>query len=299
MKPFQKILFCLSGALLASCSGGVKTDAGFSLSTLNNPFFASMKDGAEAKAKEIGITISATDANDEPATQSKNIEDLLSKGVKVIIVNPADSAAVAPAVREAKGKGVKVIAVDRKVDGAEVDVFIGTDNVAASRSAGEAFVAAMQASGKTPVLAVLEGVPGSSSNIERMQGYQQVFETAGIVPVVIQTANYNRDQGLSVTENILRGNPEINAIIAMNDEMALGAIAAVKSAGKIPGVDIVVAGFDATDDAKTAVANGEMLYTIQQKPALMGETAVDAAQKLIGGQSVPAVISVEVDVIKK
>jgi ribose transport system substrate-binding protein len=298
MKKELKVLLCAAVAAgMISCSGATKTDVGFSLSTLNNPFFASLKDGAESKAKQLGVSLTVTDANDEPATQTKNIEDLISKGVKVLVVNPADSAAVAPSVKEVMSKGIKVIAVDRSVDGVDVDAFIGTDNIAASQKAGEAFVAAMQASGKTPVIAILEGVPGSSSNIERMQGYTQAFEAAGFVPIVTQTANYNRDQGLTVTENILRGNPGINAIIAMNDEMALGAIAAVKSAGKIPGQDIFVTGFDANDDAKAAVAKGEMLYTVEQKTILMGETAIETAKQLIDGKSVPKYIPISVEIV--
>ncbi|MDR0551913.1 MAG: substrate-binding domain-containing protein [Spirochaetaceae bacterium] len=292
-------LICAAGAFAACTGSGGKTDVGFSLSTLNNPFFASMKDGAESKSKAINVSVMVTDANDEPATQTKNIEDLLSKGIKVLIVNPADSAAVAPTIREVKSKGIKVIAVDRKVDGVEIDTFIGTDNIAAGQKAGEAFVAAIKASGKTPVVAVLEGVPGSSSNIERMAGYKKALDTAGIVPVVTQTANYNRDQGLTVTENILRGNPDINAIVSMNDEMALGAIAAVKSAGKIPGTDILVTGFDAGADAKAAVQKGEMLFTVEQKTVLMGETAVETAKKFIDGQSVPANIPITVEIITK
>jgi ribose transport system substrate-binding protein len=300
MKKELKAVLCAAAvAGIISCSGGAKTDVGFSLSTLNNPFFASMKDGAESKAKQIGVSLTVTDANDEPATQTKNIEDLVSKGVKVLVVNPADSAAVAPSIREVMSKGIKVIAVDRRVDGVEIDTFIGTDNIAAGQKAGEAFVAAMQASGKTPVIAILEGVPGSSSNIERMQGYKQALDAAGLVPVATQTANYNRDQVLNVTENILRGNPGINAIVSMNDEMSLGAIAAVKSAGKVPGKDIIVTGFDANDDAKAAVEKGEMLYTVEQKTVLMGETAVETAKQFIDGKSVPKNIPITVEIVTK
>ena len=132
-----------------------------------------------------------------------------------------------------------------------------------------------------------------------MAGYKQAFDAAGIIPVVTQTANYNRDQGLTVTENILRGNPDITAIVAMNDEMALGAIAAVKSAGKAPGSDIFVTGFDAGADARAAVQNGDMLYTVEQMTVLMGETAVETAKKFIDGQTVPADIPISVEIISK
>jgi ribose transport system substrate-binding protein len=116
---------------------------------------------------------------------------------------------------------------------------------------------------------------------------------------VTQTANYNRAEALTVTENILQSNPNITAIIAMNDEMALGAIEAVRAKGKIPGKDILITGFDAGADARAAVMAGEMIYTVEQKPVLMGETAVETARKYITGANVPASIPIDVEIIIK
>jgi ribose transport system substrate-binding protein len=283
-------------SLLASCGSGGKTDVGFTISTLNNPFFVSMKEGAEAKATALGLNLSVTDAANDPAKQVKDIEDLVSKGVKVLVVNPVDSAAIAPAIKDVIAKGVKVIAVDRGVDGVTVDTYIGTDNMLAANKAGKYFV---QAAPPNVVIAVLEGIPSTSSNIDRMEGYKRALDEAGLVIAAAQTANYDRAQALTVTENILQSNSNITAIIAMNDEMALGAIEAVRSKGQVPGQDIVVAGFDAGADAKDAVQAGEMIYTVEQKPVLMGETAVETAKKYIDGASVPAVIPVDVEIFTK
>jgi ribose transport system substrate-binding protein len=295
----MKKLISAALVMLAACGtvfAAGKADVGFTISTLNNPFFVSMKDGAEAKAKALGVNLAVTDASDDPAKQVKDIEDLVNKGVKVLIVNPVDSAAVAPAIKDVIAKGIKVIAVDRYVEGVTVNTYIGTDNKLAANKAGKHFV---QIASPSAVIAVLEGVPSTSSNIDRMEGYRLALDPAGLKAAVTQTANYNRAEALTVTENILQSNPNITAIIAMNDEMALGAIEAVRAKGKQPGKDILIAGFDATDDARAAVGIGEMTYTVEQKPALMGETAVETAKKFIDGGSVPATIPVDVEIVIK
>jgi ribose transport system substrate-binding protein len=285
--------------LLAVCGmawAGGKADVGFTISTLNNPFFVSMKEGAEAAAKTAGVQLAVTDAANDPAKQVKDIEDLVNKGIKVLVINPVDSAAVAPTIKDVMGKGIKIIAVDRYVDGVTVDTYIGTNNVLAANKAGKYFVQVVK---PDAVIAILEGVPSTSSNIDRMEGYRQALTEAGLKIAVTQTANYNRAEALTVTENILQSNPNITAIIPMNDEMALGAIEAVRAKGKVPGKDILIAGFDAGADARTAVMAGEMIYTVEQKPVLMGATSVETAKKYIDGGTVPATIPVDVEIITK
>jgi ribose transport system substrate-binding protein len=296
---FMKKVVSAAFIMLAACgmafSGG-KADVGFTISTLNNPFFVSMKDGADAAAKASGARLAVTDAANDPAKQVKDIEDLVNKGVKVLVINPVDSAAVAPAVKDVMSKGVKIIAVDRYVEGVTVNTYIGTNNVLAANKAGKHFARIVKPGA---VIAVLEGVPSTSSNIDRMEGYRQALAEAGLSIAVTQTANYNRAEALTVTENILQSNPNITAIISMNDEMALGAIEAVRAKGKVPGKDILIAGFDASADARAAVMAGEMIYTVEQKPVLMGSTAVETAKKYIDGGNVPATIPVDVEIIAR
>lgn len=273
----------------------VEGKIGFSISTLNNPFFVSIADGAEEKAKELGVDISIVDAGNDPAKQSTDIEDLISSGIKVLIVNPEDSASVGPSVQMAIDAGIKVISVDRIVEGADVDAYIGTDNVKAAESVGEYMLENLT---EEDEVAVLEGVPGASSAIDRKEGLMNALD--GKVNIVSsQTANYDRTEGMTVTENILQANPNLKVIFASNDEMALGAIEAVNAFGKVPGEDILVTGFDATDDAKQAVKDGTMVVTVEQKPLDMGKLAVETAVKMLKGETVEKEIPTDVTLLDK
>lgn len=263
---------------------------GFSVSTLNNPFFVSLSEGAKAEAEKQGVKLVVVDAGDDAAKQTNDIEDLISRNVSVLIVNPVDSDAVAPAVQNAVSKGIKVISVDRVVNGVEVDCQIASDNAAGAKMATEYLIELI---GKGAKAAELEGVPGASATIDRGAGFHEAADTALDV-VASQTANFNRAEGMNVMENILQSCPEVKGVFAHNDEMALGAVEAVLASGK----DIKIVGFDATDDAVAAVKSGKMAATVAQKPELMGETAVQTAMKLINGETVEKSLPVEVELIK-
>ena len=262
---------------------------GLSVSTLNNPFFVTLSEGAEAKAKELGVELITVDAGDDSAKQASDIEDMISKNISVLIVNPVDSDAVAPAVEDAIAKGIKVVAVDRVVNGVEVDCSIASDNVAGAKMAAEYLV---QLAGEKAKTAELEGVNGASATIDRGEGFHSVADEK-LTVVASQTANFNRAEGMTVMENMLQANPDIQCVFAHNDEMALGAIEAIGDK------DIIVAGFDATDDAIAAVKEGKMAATVAQQPDLMGATAVETAQKLMKGETVEKSLPVEVTLITK
>ena len=263
---------------------------GFSVSTLNNPFFVSLSEGAKAEAEKQGVKLVVVDAGDDAAKQTNDIEDLISRNVSVLIVNPVDSDAVAPAVQNAVSKGIKVISVDRVVNGVEVDCQIASDNAAGAKMATEYLVELI---GEGAKAAELEGVPGASATIDRGAGFHEAADK-DLDVVASQTANFNRAEGMNVMENILQSCPEVKGVFAHNDEMALGAVEAVLASGK----DIKIVGFDATDDAVAAVKSGKMAATVAQKPELMGETAVQTAMKLINGETVEKSLPVEVELIK-
>ena len=266
-----------------------KPVVGLAVSTLNNPFFVSLVDGAKAKANELGFELIVVDAGDDPAKQTSDIEDLISKKVQVLIVNPVDSAAVAPVIGDVKKAGIKVISVDRGVDGETVDVAIASDNVYGGEIATKYLVELV---GEGAKVAELVGTEGASAAIDRGKGFHNVADTKLNV-VASQTANFNRADGLTVMENMLQANPDIVGVFAHNDEMALGALEAVGDK------NIVIIGFDATDDALEAVKKGgNFKGTIQQQPALMGSTSVEYAQKLINGEKVDSVVGVEVTLVK-
>ncbi len=266
---------------------------GFSISTLNNPFFVSMAEGAEEKAAELGVDINVVDAGNDPAKQSTDIEDLINTGIDVLIVNPEDSASVGPAVQSAIDNGIRIIAIDREVEGADVDVFIGTDNVAAAEAAGEELLNYLNAEDE---VVILEGVPGASSAIDRNEGFLNALE-GNVNIVASQTANYDRTEALTVTENLLQAHPNVRAIVAANDEMALGAIEAVNGANSTPGEDVLITGFDANDDAINAVDEGTMLLTVEQQPDQMGGIGVETALSLFEEEEVDSEIPSDVTVL--
>lgn len=278
-----------SGEASGESSGESLGSVGFAVSTLNNPFFVTLTDGAEAKAKEAGVELIVVDAGDDAAKQTSDIEDLLSKNISVLIVNPVDSDAVAPAIEDAIAQGVKVIAVDRGVNGVEIDCSIASDNAAGAKMATEYLVSLV---GEGAKVAELEGVPGASATIDRGAGFHMVADEKLNV-VSKQTANFNRSEGMTVMENMLQANADIQGVFAHNDEMALGALEAIS------GKEIVVVGFDATDDAIAAIKEGKMAATVAQQPELMGATAVETAVKLLGGETVEATVPVEVTLITK
>jgi ribose transport system substrate-binding protein len=258
-------------------SFAVAQTVGLSLSTLDNPFFVELRDGAQQMADDLGLELLVTDARDSVSTQINDIEDLVQRGVSVLIVNPTDSDAVVPAVIAANAAGVTVIAVDRGVGaGAQVAYFIASDNVGGGSMAADFICDMLDGSG--PVVE-LEGIPGVSATRERGQGFNTFVseDCPGLEIVARQTANFNRAEGLSVMENILVAQPEIDAVFAHNDEMALGALQAIEASGR----DILVVGFDATDDAVASVEACRMGATVQQLPALLGSQAVEAANQVI------------------
>ena len=306
MKKILLMFVLLAMMVLAACSmeapgsdsedttGGEEASGdytiGFSISTLNNPFFVTLSEGAEAKASELGASLSVVDAQDDASKQASDVEDLIQQGVDMILINPVDSEAVASAVESANNANIPVITVDRSAEGGEVISHIASDNVAGGEMAGEYLLSLV---GDNAQVAELEGVPGSSAARERGEGFNNVA-TESLDVVAKQTANFNRAEGLSVMENILQANPDVTGVFAHNDEMALGALEAIEAAGK----EVAVVGFDATNDAVAAVEEGRLDGTIAQKPELIGEMAVETAVQHLDGEEVEASIPVELELIQ-
>ena len=263
---------------------------GLSVSTLNNPFFVTLTDGAKEKAEELGATLTVVDAQDNASKQASDVEDLIQQKVDLILINPVDSAAVATAVESVNAAGIPVITIDRSSEGGEVVSHIASDNVAGGVLAGEYL---LELIGDGAKVAELEGVAGSSAARDRGEGFNTAVD--GKLDVVAkQTANFNRAEGLTVMENILQANPDIVGVFAHNDEMALGALEAIAASGK----DIKVIGFDATDDAVAAVSAGTLSATVAQKPNEIGVKAIEAAVKYLKGETLEASIPVDLELIK-
>ncbi|WP_346348710.1 MULTISPECIES: substrate-binding domain-containing protein [unclassified Fibrobacter] len=262
---------------------------GLSVSTLNNPFFVTLVEGAKKTAAELKLALTVVDAGDNVSKQVSDIEDLISKNVSILIVNAVDSDALTGAVKVAKSKGVKVISVDRAINGVEVDCQIASDNVAGAELATQYIVDKL---GEGVITAELQGTLGSSAAIDRGKGFHNIADKK-LKVAASQTANFNRTEGMSVMENMLQANGKIAAVFAANDEMALGAVEASSGAGK----KVMVVGFDATDDAVEAIKAGRMAATIAQQPALIGETAVRTAMDIANGKVVEKNIPVKVTLV--
>jgi ribose transport system substrate-binding protein len=309
MKKLASMLlaFLLVVGVLAGCSldngatGDKKEEAkkdgnmkiGLSISTLNNPFFVSLKEGAEKAAKEEGVELIVVDAQNDSAKQINDIEDLIQQDVDFILVNPTDSSAVTSAIESANSANIPMITVDRSADGGKVVTHIASDNVAGGKMAGEFIVEQLKNGGN---IVELEGIPGSSAARERGEGFHQVIDKASNVKVVAkQAADFDRAKGLSVMENILQSHKDIQAVFAHNDEMALGALEALEARGM---KDVIVVGFDATEDAVKAVKEGKMAATVAQKPELIGESGVKTALKVLNGEKVDKFIPIPLELVK-
>ena len=310
MKTWHKAsMVLISGLIMAACgqkpteppasapaAANASTDGtiGLAISTQNNPFFVSLKNGAEEEAKKLGLKLVVVDANDDSGKQASGVDDLLQQKIKVLLINPTDSEAAAAAVMRATKAGVPVISIDRSVKGADVAAHIASDNIAGGKMAAEFIVQNLAAGGD---IVELEGIPGSSAARERGEGFHQVMDAQQKIKIVAkQPADFDRTKGLTVMENILQSHPNIKAVFAHNDEMALGAVKALEAAKK---TGVIVVGFDATDDAKAAVKAGKMAATVAQKPAKIGELGVSNAKKLIAGEKVEKFIPVELELIKQ
>lgn len=263
---------------------------GVSLSTLNNPFFVSIREGIEEKAKEEGAEVVISDAQNDSSVQSNQIEDLITQKVDLIIINPVDSTAISSSVQKANEANIPVICVDRGSEDGEVLSLVASNNVEGGKMAGE-FI--LEKVGENAEVIQLEGIPGASSTRERGQGFEEATKDK-INLVASQPANFDRAEGLTVMENLLQAQPDVKAVFCQNDEMALGASEAIKASGK----DIVIVGFDGNDDAVEAVKNGDLAATVAQKPKEMGKLAMENAINHLKGETIEEKIDSPLELVK-
>jgi ribose transport system substrate-binding protein len=270
------------------------------LKTLNNPFFIEMQKGAQEAAQKLGInlTVQAAEREVDVEKQMQIIENLIQTKVAALCITPSGSKEIVPAIVKANKASIPVIIVDTRVNQAangKVSGFIGSDNLAGGRVAGE--LVAQKLSGKGKV-AILEGIPGHETGDSRLKGFREVMaKHPGIEIVSSQTANWERDQGFNVFQNMLQAHPDIQALFACSDLMALGAVEAIAAAGKTG--KIIVVGFDAFSEARDAVNKGTMEATVAQSPYEMGKTAVENAVKVLKGEQIQEDVSLGVQLVTK
>ncbi|MBC5997298.1 ribose ABC transporter substrate-binding protein RbsB [Romboutsia ilealis] len=298
MKKFLSIILIIimSAMTLVGCqqkSDNSVKKIGFVVSTLNNPFFVDLKSGIEERAKELGYEVVVLDSQNDPAKEVSNMEDLTVKDVDIVLLNPVDSDSAVASVMIANNYELPVVTVDRAANGGEVVTHIASDNAVGGSMAAQYLIDQLGGKGN---IVELEGTAGSSAARDRGQGFDDKIAESNMNIIAKQIADFDRTQGLTVMENILQSKKDIDAVFAQNDEMALGAQKALEDMGM---KDVLIVGFDATDDAVEAVKNGTMAATVAQQPLLIGEAAVNAIDKILKGDKVDDFIPVELKLITR
>jgi ribose transport system substrate-binding protein len=303
-RVITSVLLALALAtLLNYCSRDRNRKIGFVVTTLSNPYFVTMTEAAKGEIKGdsgFELVIQAPEQAVNVARQVDIVENLISQRVNALAIVPADSKGIIPAIAKANAANIPVLILDNKIDkaaaaqaGVHTVTFIGSDNVAGGRLAGEYMIKKLPQGGD---VAILEGVSGVDAAIDRKAGFLAALSSDPRLKVVAsQPADWDREKGLNIFQNILQAHPNIKGVFACNDEMALGAIQAIRAAGKEG--QIVVIGFDAIKDALDAIRKGEMDATVQQLPGEVGRLGVKYAVEVVNHQAVPPVIPTEVKLI--
>ena len=307
----QQAIVAVAVLMLAvGCNrGGSATTAGaprvaFVMKTLNHPFFLDMQRGAQdaAAAANVDLVVQAAEREIDVEKQVQIIENLLQTGIRALIVTPSGSREIATAIAKANRANVPVVVVDTRVDAKaaadnslKLESFIGSDNFEGGKIAGEYLA---KVTGAKARVAVLEGIPGHETGDSRLRGFREALAAhPGMSIVASQPANWERDQGFTVFQNMLQAHPDTDALFACSDLMALGALEAIAAAGKSGRIRVV--GFDALEDARKAIDAGRMEASVAQSPRDMGRIAVESAARLLRGETVPADQKVPIALVTK
>jgi ribose transport system substrate-binding protein len=303
------VLAALAVPLLAcnrqpASQGTGKPRVALVLKTLNHPFFVDMRRGAQEAADRLGVEllVQAAEREIDVEKQMQIVENLIQTGIKVLCITPSGSREIVTALVKAKAAGVPIIVVDTRVDakaaadaGVELKTFIGSDNYEGGKLAGQY---AVKATGGNAKIGVLEGIPGHETADSRNRGFKDAIAGhPGLTIVASQPANWERDQGFNVFQNMLQAHADIDTVFAASDLMALGAVEAIAAAGKTGKIRVI--GFDALDDAKKAIQAGTMEATVAQFPYEMGKAAIESAVKVMAGETLPASVMVRLEMVTR
>ena len=269
--------------------GGTPT-IGLVMKSLGNPYFQAMQDGAKDYAAENDdFTLNAIGIQSETDVtgQVDAVNTMVAQGVDAIVIAPADSRALVSPLQQASAQGIKIINIDVKLDDdalkdAEVEApFVGPDNVEGARQSGMVLAENIGEGGK---VAVLEGVQGAANAEQRKEGFMAAIEEGKLELVQSATANWETEQANTVFANILSAHPDVQGVMAANDSMALGVLAAIESAGKTG--DIKVVGFDNLPEIQPYLEEGSLLATVEQFGSKQAVFGIEAALKLLNGDEV-------------
>jgi len=296
------MMSCNRGGAVGEAPG--KPTIALVLKTLNHPYFVDMRRGAQEAADRLGVTlqVQAAEREIDVEKQMQIVENLIQTGIQALAITPSGSREIVSALVKARDAKVPIVVVDTRLDakaaadaGVHAETFVGSDNYEGGRLAGEYLV---KATGGKARVAILEGIPGHETGDSRLRGFREAVKDAtGVTIVASQPANWERDQGFNVFQNMLQAHPDIDSVFACSDLMALGALEAISAAHRTGSIKVV--GFDALDDAKKAIAEGTMAASVAQFPAEMGRAAIESAVKVIRGEKIPADIKVKLELVTR
>lgn len=262
---------------------------GFAQTESNNPWRIAQTNSMKAEAEKLGYQLVYTDAAGSAAKQVADVNSMIAQGVDVIFLAPREEKPLIPAVMAAKKAGIPVILLDRSVDpslakaGEDYLTFIGSNFVEEGKRVAEWL--AKNANGKSKIIE-LEGTTGSSPANDRKKGFDEAIQAAGGFEIVAsQTGDFARDKGRQVAEALLQAHPDADIIYAHNDEMAIGAIAALEAAGKVPGKDVLVLSIDGGKEAVRLVVDGKIAAVVECNPRF-GPKAFETMQRYAKGEAI-------------
>lgn len=266
---------------------------GFAQTESNNPWRIAQTNSMKAEAEKLGYQLVYTDAAGSAAKQVADVNSMIAQGVDVIFLAPREEKPLIPAVMAAKKAGIPVILLDRSVDpslakaGEDYLTFIGSNFVEEGRRIAEWLV--KNANGKSKIIE-LEGTTGSSPANDRKKGFDEAIQAAGGFEIVAsQTGDFARDKGRQVAEALLQAHSDADIIYAHNDEMAMGAIAALEAAGKVPGKDVLVLSIDGGKEAVQAVVDGKIAAVVECNPRF-GPKAFETMLRYAKGETIEPMI---------
>ena len=300
----KKLLTLFAAVMLASVVSAADTSVAgknvtMILKNFTNPFFITVKEGGEAAAKEFGInlTVLAPLKADNNEEQTHMVEQAIVSGADLVIMCPSDTMGIIPAMEKLLEEEIPVVNLNTRIGGDKKlsETFVAIENIECGYETVKRLINMMGGEGD---LILLEGVSGAQTSIDRIKGaHQAIAEHKGVRVVAQQPADYNRAKALDVTQNLLQAHANTKAIYACNDEMALGAVEAVASAGKSG--TILIAGSDANADARKAIIDGKMALTCDTDPFNQGYQSVVAAVKTLQGENMPPLFRVSIKVLGK
>jgi ABC-type sugar transport system substrate-binding protein len=303
---FLCALLMVAALLPLSAGCGVTEEAelssivvGYSTPSLQNSFWISVTSAMQRKADKLGVRLSIRDAASDTAKQAADIEDLIQQRVDVLLVTPYDSVSLAPAIRLANEAGIPVIIVDIGINDPNVkyESLIITDNYTGGRMAGEWLMSYFRDNRiGNPTVATIEAQLGAENARERHNGFIDVMAENGIDVVLGRSANSLRDMAMEVMEDFLQTYPNLTAVFAECDDMALGALQAVKQAR----ASTIIVGYDGNIAAcEQILLDTNLKADIDQRPGEMGELAVQMAVDLMNGINIEDEVSITPELITR